>query len=47
MYVNEQAMLKNLPHNKKASNLYLKQELYGDVLLFLKNKESMYKDLLY
>ncbi len=44
MYINEQGWNKDLPYNKIASEL-LKLKLVGDVLLFIKDRKSIYFDL--
>tara|TARA_R100000935_G_scaffold788_3_gene2808 strand:+ start:206 stop:541 length:336 start_codon:yes stop_codon:yes gene_type:complete len=44
LYVNEKGWTLDLPQNKIASNLTM-HNIYGDVLLFIKNKKSMYYDL--
>lgn len=45
MYVNEQGWSKDLPYNKIASEL-LKSKLLGNTLLFIKDRNSIYFDLI-
>ena len=45
MYVNENGLVRDLPINKLASSLVLKN-VRGNVLLFIENKKSMYYDLI-